>query len=137
MRWAAGELTDVPLVPTADADDFSWHPLQHFFGLTAFGVNLFVATRNRQTLVAPHDERASGQQELYLVWAGEVEFALDGEKLVAARGTAVAVPEPAVVRGALGLKSGAALLVVGCRAGCFESTWNASNFAGVPRAGGR
>jgi hypothetical protein len=42
-------------------------------------VNLFVASRADQTLVEEHDERTSGQQELYLILEGEAVFELDGE----------------------------------------------------------
>src|SRR3712207_3796906 len=96
MRWAAQTLQQIPVVPAAAGDDPSWHPLQHFFGLRAFGANVFVATKDGQTLVERHDERGSGQEELYLLMDGEAEFEVDGERFLATRGTVVAVPEPAV-----------------------------------------
>lgn len=49
---------------------------------------MFVATRGDETLVEKHDERGSGQEELYLVLDGEAEFELDGERLHATRGDA-------------------------------------------------
>jgi hypothetical protein len=135
MRWAARTVVDVPAVPRAIADDPVWHPLQHFFALTAFGANVFVAERGDETLVEAHDERGSEQEELYLLLDGEAEFQLDGETFVATRGTAVAVADPAVVRRAVARTSGTALLVIGARPGCFETTWRSSHFTGVPRAG--
>src|SRR3954454_20979070 len=64
--WAVSTIDAIPTVPEGEAGDPAWYPLQHFFGLRTFGVNLFVAARGDETLVAEHDERASGQQELYL-----------------------------------------------------------------------
>ena len=111
----------------------SWHPLQHFLGLTAFGANVFVAQEG-QTLVAEHDETASGQEELYLVLRGEVRFSLDGETVEAGEGTAVAVTDPEVRRAALAQSSPAAVLALGVRPGCFETTWREEHFTDVPRA---
>ena len=71
-----------------------WYPLQHALGIDTFGANLFVATRADQTLVEEHDERSSGQQELYVVLEGEVVFQLDGEEARLDQGTAVAVTDP-------------------------------------------
>jgi hypothetical protein len=118
MSWAVRRLDDVPTVPRTDEDDPDWRPLQHFFRLTAFGANVFVARRGHETLVEEHDERTSGQEELYLVLEGEVEFEVGGETFVAGRGTAIAVPEPAVKRRAVARTAGASLLVVGSRPGC-------------------
>jgi hypothetical protein len=134
MRWAARALAELPPVPQAAEGDPVWHPLQHFFGLTAFGANVFVATRGDETLVEAHDERGSEQEELYLVLDGEAEFQLDGETLIATRGTVVAIPDPTVVRQAAARTSGTALLVIGVRPGCFETTWRSSHFTGLPRA---
>ena len=131
MRWAARRLDEIPRVP-AEPD---WRPLQHVFGLTAFGANVFTATRGGETLVEAHDETESGQEELYVVLEGEVQFELDGESFVAERGTVVAVPEPSVTRRAVGRTPGASLLVVGSPPGCFESTWRGEHFETVPQLG--
>jgi hypothetical protein len=136
MSWFVRRLEEVPLVPSGDEDDPDWRPLQHFFGLTAFGANVFTARRGGETLVEAHDERESGQEELYVVLDGEAAFEVGGEAFVAPRGTIVAVPEPAVERRAVARTAGTSLLVVGSRPGCFESTWRSSHFADVPRADG-
>ena len=136
MSWAARRLDDVPVVSRASMHDPIWHPVQHFFGLTAFGANVFVAERGDETLVEAHDEQASGQEELYLVLAGSAAFELDGEAILARQGTLVAVTDPAVRRRAAATAPGTSLLVVGTRPGCFETTWRGSHFADVPRAGG-
>jgi hypothetical protein len=135
MRWAVSRLEEIPSVPGDEEDDPDWRPLQHFFGLTAFGANVFVAPRGDETLVEAHDERQSGQEELYLVLEGEAEFELDGETLAAGRGTALAVTDPAVTRRAVARLPGTALLAIGCRPGCFETTWRREHFANLPRAG--
>ena len=134
MTWAARRLDEIPLVPGGDEDDPDWRPLQHFFGLTAFGANVFIARRGDETLVETHDERASGQEELYLVLDGEAEFELNGDSLVAGRGMIVAVSDPAVMRRAVARAPGTALLAVGTRPGCFETTWRSEHFADVPQA---
>jgi quercetin dioxygenase-like cupin family protein len=135
MRWAARRLEDVPPVPRGDDEDPDWRPLQHAFGLTAFGANVFTASRGNETLVETHDETESGQEELYVVLEGEVDFEVGGESFVGERGTIVAVPDPSVTRRAVGRTPGASLLVVGSRPGCFESTWRSEHFESVPQLG--
>ena len=61
------EIAAIPTVSDSSPDDPAWYPLQHALGIDTFGANLFVATHADQTLVEEHDERKSGQQELYLV----------------------------------------------------------------------
>ena len=134
-KWAARTLFEIPTVKDAGPDDPSWHPLQHFFGLSAFGANVFVARDAGQTLIEEHDERASGQEELYVVLEGEAAFELDGETVPAARWTAVAVPSPEVTRRAVALVPGTTLLAVGSAPGSFETTWRDAHFADVPRSG--
>jgi hypothetical protein len=133
-RWAARTLREIPLVADGEPDDPDWHPLQYFAGLTAFGANAFVARREGQVLVEEHDERASGQEELYIVLEGEADFELDGSIVRLASGAVVAVPEPSVRRRAVARSPGTTLLVIGAAPGCFTTTWRASHFVGLPRA---
>ena len=132
--WAVRTLKEIPTVTDGDPGDPDWHPLQHFFGLTAFGANVFVARRGDEPLIGEHDERASGQEELYLVLEGEAHFELDGERIHAPRGTAVAVTDPNVKRSAVARAPGTTLLAIGSRPGAFATTWRESHFADVPRA---
>jgi quercetin dioxygenase-like cupin family protein len=127
-------LEQIPRVATESGDEPDWHPLQHYFGLSAFGANVFVAREPGQTLVEAHDETASGQEELYLVAAGEAAFTLDGEHFVAPALSAV-VARPEVTRSAVATAAGTALFVVGAvpRAD-FASTWDPAHFEDVPRA---
>jgi hypothetical protein len=131
--WAARALEDLPLAADA-APGAPWFPLQHVFGFTAFGANVFVAGEPGRVLVEPHDERGSGQQELYLVLRGSAEFTLDDATVTGPALFVVAVRDPGVLRSAIALEADTALLVLGGRPNDrFESTWLPSHFEGVPR----
>jgi hypothetical protein len=130
VRFAVRRLDEIPQVPDADVD---WHPLQHFFDLTAFGANLFVARDPGDELVARHDESESGQEELYLVLRGRVRFLLDGEEHDVGALGVVAVPEPAVIREATAAEAGSMLLALGGPPTEFESTWRPAWFESVPK----
>src|SRR5439155_5560231 len=77
-RFAVRRLEDVPRIPIEEPGDPEWYPLQHYFGFTAFGANVYVASEAGGDLLGAHDETASRQEELYLVVAGEAAFTLDG-----------------------------------------------------------
>jgi hypothetical protein len=127
-------LDELPLVPTDDPDDFDWYPIQHHFGLGAFGVNGLGGDAGT-TLVAEHDERESNQEELYVVVEGTVRFALDGQDVQASAVSFVAVPDPGVRRSAVAVEDATLLLAIGAPVGSgFETTWRAQHFEQVPRA---
>jgi hypothetical protein len=132
-RWTVSRITSVPTVSDGDADDPVWYPLQHALGIDTFGINLFVADRADQILVEEHDERMSGQQELYVLLEGQAIFELDGEQAHLDRGTALAVTDPSVRRSAKAVTSGTALLIVGASNERFKSTWNRDHFSDIPR----
>lgn len=132
-RWTVKKIATIPTVSDGGPEDPAWYPLQHALGIDTFGANLFVAMHAKQTLVEDHDERESGQQELYLVLEGEVAFQLDGEEIRLGRGSAVAITDPSVRRSATARREGAALLIVGAGPGTFRSTWNPSHFSDIPR----
>jgi uncharacterized cupin superfamily protein len=132
--WAVRKIAEIPKVTDGEADDPDWHPLQHFFGLTTFGANVFVAARGYETLVGEHDERSSSQQELYVVLEGEADFELAGERVRATKGTVIAVTDPTVKRLAVARAPRTMLLVVGASEGPFSTTWQESHFENVPRA---
>ena len=125
----------MPIVSDGGPEDPAWYPLQHALGIDTFGANVIVARTADQLLVEEHDERASGQQELYLVLEGAAAFEFDGEEERLERGAVLAVTDPGVRRRARALRAGTTLLVVGSANGPFESTWNAAHFAGLPRLG--
>jgi hypothetical protein len=132
-RWTVSRISSVPTVSDGDSDDPAWYPLQHALGIDTFGANLFVAGDPNQTLVEEHDERASGQQELYLILEGEAVFELDDEQAHLGRGTALAVTDPSVRRSARAVTSGTALLIVGASSEPFKSTWNPAHFSEIAR----
>jgi quercetin dioxygenase-like cupin family protein len=130
-RFAVRRLDEIPTVPDAD---FAWHPLQHHFGLTAFGANVFVATAPGDVLVEEHDELGSGQEELYVVLRGRVMFRFDGEEHEAEALSVAAVPDASVRRRATALEAGTALLALGTAPSGFRSTWRSDWFSSVPQA---
>lgn len=132
-RWTLTEIASCQTVSHGDPDAPVWHPLQHLLGIDTFGVNLFVATHADQTLVEAHDERTSGQQELYITLEGKAVFTLDGEETEVGRGTALAVTDPSVRRSAKATEAGTALLIVGSANTPFTSTWNPDHFSDIPR----
>ena len=134
-RWTLSAVTGVPTVSDGDPDDPAWYPLQHALGIDTFGVNLFVATRAEQTLVEEHDERRSGQQELYLILQGKAVFDLDGEQIPVGADGALAVTDPTLRRSAKALSSGTRLLVIGAPNAAFTSTWDPRHFTEIPRPG--
>jgi hypothetical protein len=85
-------------------------------------------------LLGEHDETKSGQEELYLVIAGEASFTLDGETVDAPAVTVVAVPDRGVVRGAKAKKAGTAVIALGGESrDDFSSSWQSRWFEGVPQ----
>ena len=124
----------MPLVPTDDPDDFDWYPIQHHFGLGAFGVNAFGGDAGT-SLLAEHDELESGQEELYVVVRGAARFTLAGQAFEATAISVVAIPDPAVSRTAVATEDETLVLAIGVPAGSgFATTWNAATFEQVPRA---
>lgn len=126
------DIDALPVVSDGGPDDPQWHPLQHSLGIDTFGANVFVASHTGQTLVEEHDEAESGQQELYLVLEGLVDFMVDGEHVRGLTQSALAITDPSVRRSAKAAAPGTRLLVVGA-SGPFESTWDAGHFTGIPR----
>ena len=127
-------IVDIPRVTDGDVDDPDWYPIAHAFGLTAFGVNAFVAREPGQELVGEHDETASGQEEVYVVTEGSARFRVGEVEQVVSAGSVVALRDPAVRRSATALTAGTMVLAIGAPAGDgFESTWNASHFEGIER----
>ena len=111
-----------------------WHPLQHVFGLTAFGANAFVAASAGDVLVDEHIETGSGQEELYVVVSGRATFVLDDVPADAPAITVVAVRDPSVRRRAVASEPGTTLLAFGGPPRSdFRSTWREAHFEGVRR----
>ena len=111
--WKAAKIQDIP--PLRDTFMKGWHSVRHHMDIRAFGVNA-VTVGAGEELVKPHDEAQSMQQELFVILSGEAEFELDGQKLNADTGTAVAV-DPNVERSAMALKSPTSVLIIGAKPG--------------------
>jgi quercetin dioxygenase-like cupin family protein len=128
-------LDEIPLVPEDDPGDPLWYPLQHHFGFTAFGVNVYTAPEAGGSLIGDHDEADSEQEELYLVMAGSARFTIDGDEMVVPAGSVVAITDPGIRRTAVAAEASTTLAVVGGRrAPQFESSWQAEHFTSVPTA---
>jgi len=133
-RYWVKRLDELPLVPTGDPDDYDWYPIQHHFGLSAFGVNAFGGDAGT-SFVHEHDETASSQEELYVVLRGTARFTLDGDEVEAGAVSVVAIRDPAVRRAAVAIEDGTLLLAVGAPVGSgFHTTWRPEHFDHVPRA---
>jgi quercetin dioxygenase-like cupin family protein len=133
-RYWVKRLDELPLVPSDDPNDYDWYPIQHHFGLTAFGVNAFGGDAGT-SFVHEHDETASNQEELYIVLRGTARFTLDGDELEAGALSVVAIPDPAVRREAVAVEDGTLLLAFGAPGGSgFHTTWRPEHFEQVPRA---
>ena len=135
-RYWVRRLDEVPRVPPEEAGDPLWWPLQHYFGFTAFGINVYTAPEAGGALIGEHDEAGSEQEELYIVTEGAARFTLDGEEhLVSALGV-VAVPDPATRRKAVAEEPGTTVIAVGGhKAEGFSSSWQPQHFEDVPKAG--
>jgi mannose-6-phosphate isomerase-like protein (cupin superfamily) len=107
--WQVRDVNEIP--PVKPDWPTTWKSVRHAFGITAFGVN--AVTKDAGAVLIPeHDERASGQQELYFVHAGAVRATLDGESVDVAAGGFVAV-EPEVTRKLESTASPTTLLCMG------------------------
>jgi tetratricopeptide (TPR) repeat protein len=104
-------IDEIPVVGGA----LRWKPVRRTLGITAFGINAYVADAG-QEVVETHDELtagAGGHEELYIVVSGHATFTIDGETLDAPAGTLVFLPEPAAQRGATAQAHGTTVLAVG------------------------
>jgi hypothetical protein len=120
-------------VPSIHEDGIDWKPIQHYFGLTAFGLNVYRADAALVELIGEHDERTGRHEEVYLVLGGHVRFEVGRDSFSCAPGTLVVICDPAVRRRGVAETADASVLVIGNRqAEQFESTWDPQHFDGVP-----
>jgi hypothetical protein len=113
--FRAVHLDDVEPVPVL-AGQLQWRPLREALGVRAFGVNAYTASAAGDLVVEEHDETSVGagrHEELYVVVAGRARFLLGGEELDAPAGTCVFLPDPTVVRSAVGLEPATTVLAIG------------------------
>src|SRR5215471_5040403 len=84
--WGVATITEIP--PVKDDWPATWKSIRHHFGITAFGINA-VTKDEGKVLIPEHDERESGQQEVYFVHRGTAHVTLDGEPVTAPEGSVV------------------------------------------------
>lgn len=73
--------------------DCTWLLARKALGTAAFGFNLVEIGPGGQ--IPEHDERESGQAELYVILEGEAVLRLDGEEHAAPAGTFASIEPPA------------------------------------------
>ena len=101
-----------------------WKPVRKTLGVTAFGINAYVAAEAGDEVVEEHDETALGHEEIYLVVAGHATFTVDGETVDAPRGTLVYLDDPEQKRHAVATEPGTTVLAIGGVPGTHEiSPW--------------
>ena len=111
--WKVAGVNEIP--PVKPDWPATWKSVRHHFGISAFGVNA-VTKDAGNVLIPEHDERSSGQEELYFVHTGEVRATLDGETVTVAAGGMVSVG-PAVTRKIEATASPTTLVAVGATPG--------------------
>jgi mannose-6-phosphate isomerase-like protein (cupin superfamily) len=92
--WKLAAVNEIP--PVKPDWPATWKSIRHHFGVSSFGINA-VTKDAGNVLIPEHDERESGQEEIYFVHVGEVRATLDGETVTIAAGGLVFVG-PAVTR---------------------------------------
>jgi hypothetical protein len=94
-----------------------WAPIRRTLDVHAFGINAWTAREAEAAIIADHDEKPTGHEELYVVIAGHATFTVDGEQIDAPTGTIVFVRDPASSRGAVAAEPGTTVLSVGGKVG--------------------
>jgi uncharacterized cupin superfamily protein len=88
MGWKVAAIDEIP--PVKADWPTTWKSVRHHFGITAFGVNA-VTKDAGNVLIPEHDHVETGEQELYVILAGEAVATLDGEQVRVPAGSAVGV----------------------------------------------
>lgn len=97
-----------------------WAMVRTHFGITAFGVNAYVADEAGIDLVGEHDELGEGSgrhEELYFVANGHATFTVNGDEIDAPSGTFVFVRDIAANRRAVATEAGTTIIIVGGKPG--------------------
>jgi mannose-6-phosphate isomerase-like protein (cupin superfamily) len=114
--YEAIELEQLPQLEYEDQpEDVDWRPIRIHFGITAFGANVFAGTKGAQVIVEHTESEESGtrHEELYFVAQGRARFTIAGERVDAAAGTFVFVPDPDLMRSAVAEEDGTTILCLG------------------------
>ncbi len=110
--WKKAEIHKIP--PMKKTFTEGWHSVRWHFGIQGFGINA-ITRKKGEWLTKDHDEKDTGQQELFIILEGRAKFSLDGQKVLAKTGTMIAV-EPLVTRSADALETPTTMLIIGAPA---------------------
>lgn len=91
-------------------------PIRAHFGMGVLGVTAWTAGPG-EPVVNDHDEKDSGQQELYFVLTGRATFTVEGGEVDAPAGTFVFVGDAAVQRKAIAAEPDTTVLALGAKQG--------------------
>jgi tetratricopeptide (TPR) repeat protein len=97
-----------------------WAMVRTHFGITAFGVNAYMADEAGIELVGEHDElgeRSGKHEELYFVAKGHATFTVNGDEIDAPSGTFVFVRDLAAKRSAVATEAGTTIIIAGGKPG--------------------
>jgi tetratricopeptide (TPR) repeat protein len=95
-----------------------WRPVRHYFGIRAFGVNVWTGRNVGDRILNEHDESGDedAQEELYFVQSGRARFELGSDRVDAPAGTFV-FAKPGVKRTAFAEEPDTTILAVGATPG--------------------
>jgi hypothetical protein len=116
------DLADIDGIPVVGS--LVWKPVRKTLGVTAFGVNAYVAERAGDDVVEEHTEEQLGHEEIYVVLTGAATFTVDGETFTAGAGTLVYLDDVTQRRQATATEAGTTVLAIGGTPGAHEvSPW--------------
>jgi gentisate 1,2-dioxygenase len=114
--YEAIQLEQLPELKYEDQpDDIDWRPIRIYFGITAFGVNVFSGRKGAQVIIEHTESEESGtrHEELYFVAQGRATFTIEGERVDAPASVFVYVPNPDSMRSAVAEEDGTTILCLG------------------------
>src|SRR3954454_12255108 len=114
-RWQVAHLDEIQPIAQPDPGDQEWRPLRHHLGVTAFGVNAWVAREAGDLVIEEHTEEE--HEERYVGVNGRAAFTVAGETVDAGPVTVVHVRDPQVERKAVGEVAGTTVLAIGATPG--------------------
>ncbi|PTL56461.1 cupin domain-containing protein [Paraconexibacter algicola] len=110
-------LDETPPVDTPWDGVPAWTPVRRLLDVGAFGVNVQTAAAVGDPLIEPHDETASGHEELYVVLRGSATVTAGDRTVDVRAGSLVFLPDPTVHRSATATAPDTAVLAVGAARG--------------------
>ena len=114
-RWQVTHLDEIEPLGDAEPGEQEWRPVRNHLGITAFGVNAWVAREAGDLVIEDHAE--SEHEELYVVLRGRATFTVAGETVDAPAGTLVRVGAPGIRRKGVGEEAGTTVLAIGAPPG--------------------